>query len=203
MKNRRNKTYRLTIRSILTALIFIQGMVPFLGFIPLGMISLTIVHITVIVAAVTLGTKDGMFIGFVWGLTTFIRAWTMPSSAIDPIVFINPIVSILPRILVGLVAGLLFTVLYKKIKTLYLPTIIAAIGGTLTNTVLVLSLMGVLYTGPVAEHFSTTPSQLMSVLGLAVLTNGIPEIIAAVIITPLIVKALFQATSLSPESRNN
>lgn len=202
MKDRRNKTYRLTIRAILTAIILIQGMVPFLGFIPLGLISLTIVHITVIIAAITLGTKDGMFIGLMWGLTTLIRAWTMPTTPMDTLVFTNPIISVLPRILVGLVTGIIFTILYKKSQKLSISTIISAAFGTLTNTFLVLGLMGLLYTAPVAESFGTTSAGLWTVLGAAILTNGIPEIIAAVIITPIIVKAIFKATSLSPDKRD-
>lgn len=67
--NTKNKTYRLVIRAILTAIIILQTMVPFLGFIPIGITSLTIIHITVIVAAIVLGTKDGMFIGLVWGFS--------------------------------------------------------------------------------------------------------------------------------------
>ncbi|WEG73412.1 ECF transporter S component [Vagococcus intermedius] len=202
MKDRRNKTYRLTIRAILTAIILIQGMVPFLGFIPLGLISLTIVHITVIIAAITLGTKDGMFIGLMWGLTTLIRAWTMPTTPMDTLVFTNPIISVLPRVIVGLVTGVIFTILYKKSQKLSVSTMIAAALGTLTNTFLVLGLMGLLYTTPVAESFGTTAAGLWTVLGAAILTNGVPEIIAAVIITPIIVKAIFKATSLSPDKRD-
>ena len=201
MSETKSKTYRLTIRAILMAIIFIQGMVPFLGFIPLGVISLTIIHITVIVTAITLGTKDGMFIGLIWGLTTVIRAWTSPTTPLDTIVFTNPIVSVLPRILVGLVAGVTFTILYKRFKNIYFPAIAAAVLGTLTNTVLVLGLMGLLYTDAVATQFGTSASGLFIVLATAVVTNGIPEIIGAVIITPLLVGPIFAATRLRPDQR--
>lgn len=201
MTDTRSKAYRLTIRGILIAIIIVQSMVPFLGYIPLLATSLTIIHITVIVAAITLGTKDGMFIGLIWGLMTVFRAWTAPTTPLDTLIFTNPIVSVLPRVLVGLVAGLVFTVLYKRTKQFYLPTIVAAALATLTNTVLVLGLMGLLYTGPVAEAYGTTSTGLFSVLLVVVGTNGIPEIIAAVIITPLIVRALFAATKLTPETR--
>lgn len=43
--NTKNKTFRLVIRAILLAIIIVQAMVPWLGFIPLGFISLTIIHI--------------------------------------------------------------------------------------------------------------------------------------------------------------
>lgn len=197
----KSKAYRLTIRGILIAIIMVQSMVPFLGYIPLFATSLTIIHITVIVAAVTLGTKDGMLIGLIWGLLTMVRAWTMPTTPIDTLIFTNPIVSVLPRILVGLVAGVVFTLIYKKTKQFYSASIVAAALGTLTNTVLVLTTMGILYTGPVAEAYGTTPASLVSVLLVVVGTNGIPEMIAAMVITPLIVRAIFAATNLSPETR--
>lgn len=202
MHDRQSKSYRITIRAILMAFIFVQGMVPFLGFIPIGFISLTIIHITVIIAAITLGTKDGMFVGLVWGLTTMIRAWTMPTTPLDTLIFTNPLVSVFPRILVGLVAGFVFSFLYKKTKSTFLPTIVAATLGTLTNTILVLGSMGLLYTAPVAAQYGTTANGLFAVLAVAVLTNGIPEVIGAIIITPMITKAIFAATKLSPELRH-
>ncbi len=109
-------------------------MVPFLGFIPIGITSLTIIHITVIVAAIVLGTKDGMFIGLVWGIFTMIRAFTSPTTPLD--IAVSPtIISVVPRVLVGLVAGLLFTIIYKKTKKVVAASIVAAIFGTITNTV--------------------------------------------------------------------
>ena len=189
--NTKNKTYRLVIRAILTAIIILQTMVPFLGFIP----------ITVIVAAIVLGTKDGMFIGLVWGIFTIIRAFTSPTTPLDITVFTNPIISVLPRVLVGLVAGILFTWLYRKTKKVVLASIVAAIFGTLTNTVLVLTLMGTLYTSLVATTYGVDASALFVTLGAIAVTNGVSEVITAVILTPILVKALFAATSLRPENR--
>ena len=194
--NNKSKSYRLSVRGILIAIIFLQSMVPFLGYIPLFVTSITIIHITVIVAAIVLGTKDGMLIGTIWGVMTMFRAWTMPTTPMDTLIFTNPIIAVLPRILVGLVAGVTFSYLYKKTKKVTFPTMVAAALGTLTNTVLVLSLMGLLYTETVANAYNTTSSQLLVVLSTVVVTNGIPEIIAGVIITPLIVKAIFSATRL-------
>ena len=199
--NTKNKTYRLEIRAILTAIIILQTMVPFLGFIPIGITSLTIIHITVIVAAIVLGTRDGMFIGLVWGIFTIIRAFTSPTTPLDITVFTNPIISVLPRVLVGLVAGILFTWLYRKTKKVVLASIVAAIFGTLTNTVLVLTLMGTLYTSLVATTYGVDASALFVTLGAIAVTNGVSEVITAVILTPILVKALFAATSLRPENR--
>lgn len=196
--NTKNKTYRLTIRAILTAIIIVQATIPFFGYIPLGIVSVTIIHITVIVAAITLGMKDGMFIGLMWGIFTIIRAFTSPSTPLDIAVFTNPIISVVPRVLVGLVAGFLFHWLYRKSKKVVFSSVIAAIFGTLTNTVLVLGLMGLLYTNLVAKTYGVDTSALFTTLSALVVTNGIPEVIAAAVITPIIVKALFASTQLKP-----
>lgn len=197
--NTKSNAYKITIRAVLTALIILQTMIPFLGYIPLGITSITIIHITVIVAAIVLGPKDGMFIGLIWGLFTIIRAFTSPTTPLDTLVFTNPIISVLPRILVGLVAGVLFQWIYRRSKKVVLASVVAAIFGTLTNTVLVLFFMGTLYTSLVAKTYGVDPSGLVALLGGIAVTNGISEIISAIIITPIIVKALFASTHLSPD----
>lgn len=197
----KNKAYKIAIRSILTAMIILQAMIPFLGFIPLGITSLTIIHITVLVAAIVLGTKDGVYIGVVWGLFTIIRAFTTPTTPLDLIVFTNPIISVIPRALVGLVAGTVFTIMYKKTKKMTLSVIFSSILGTLTNTILVLFFMGTLYTDLVAKTYNVDTSSLFTVLGTIAITNGLYEVVAAVFITPIIVKAVFSATKLTPSLR--
>lgn len=195
----KNKTFKMTLRAILLAIIIVQAMVPFLGFIPLGFISLTIIHITVIVAAVVLGPKDGMIIGLFWGLATIVRAYAMPTTPFDTLVFTNPIVSVVPRVLVGLVAGWIFKVLYRRTRSVAFASAIAGILGSLTNTVLVLTLMGWLYTGATADAYGVDSSLLFNTLMVVAGTNGVPEAIGAAIITPLLAKALFAATPLTPD----
>ena len=186
--NSRNKTFRLVLRAILLAIIIVQAMVPWLGFIPLGFISLTIIHITVIIAAVVLGPKDGMVIGLFWGIATIVT-----------LVFTNPIISVVPRVLVGLVAGLVFHWIYQKNKSITISSAFAGILGSLVNTVLVLGFMGLFYTGATADAYGVDSALLFKTLAGVAAINGIPEAIGAGIITPLLAKALFAATPLKPE----
>ena len=197
--NTKNNTFRLVIRAILLAIIIVQAMVPWLGFIPLGFISLTIIHITVIVAAVVLGPKDGMVIGLFWGIATIIRAYAMPTTPFDTLVFTNPIISVVPRILVGLVAGLVFHWIYRRYHSIVVGSAVAGVLGSLVNTVLVLGFMGLFYTGATAEAYGIDSSLLFKTLAGIAAINGIPEAIGAGVITPLIAKALFSATPLKPE----
>ncbi|MGX7060244.1 ECF transporter S component [Vagococcus humatus] len=186
-----NAAHRVAIRGILIAIILLQAMIPFLGYIPLfGVISITTIHVTVIVAAIVLGPKDGMLMGFIWGMCTLIRANVAPTSIIDTLVFRNPLVSVLPRMIVGLVAGFIFRWIYQASKNLYLGSITSAAIATLTNTILVLGSMAILYTDVVAKQYGVDASQLLKPLGAVVLTNGVPEAIFACLVVPLITRAL-------------
>lgn len=188
--NSKERTQRLVTRAIFIAIIALQTMVPALGYIPLGFVSLTIIHITVIVAAIMMGPADGMLIGFVWGALTVVRAFIAPSSPLDTIIFTNPIVSVIPRVLVGLVAGLVFRALYRKFKNLSFASIVAAIFGTLTNTILVVALMGTLYTSTLTKSYNVSSAGLVKVLMGIIGSNGVVEVGAAIVITPLIIQAL-------------
>lgn len=191
MQTRKNKTYRIAILGILSAFIIIQTFVPFLGNIPIPPLNPTIIHITVIVATFVLGTKDGMIVGLVWGLTRMIKAYTLPASPLDLLLWTNPIIAVVPRVLVGLVAGLIFQAFlkHKKEKT---GMVIAAVMGSLTNTVLVLGFIALFYGTEYASALAVDPSNLLKVLAGIVATNGVGEAIAAGLIAPFIAKALMK-----------
>jgi len=97
-------TKELTLTAVLTALILVLGLVPNLGYVPITpMVGFTILHIPVLIGAYFGTRKVGGFLGFVFGLTSLIVAFTRPSGVLDPI-FTNPVVSVLPRFLVGFLA---------------------------------------------------------------------------------------------------
>ena len=189
---KRKNAYRTAILGILIAIIFVQSMVPFLGFIPTGFINITIIHITVIVAAIVLGPRDGAIVGLVWGIGTIVRALTSPTSIIDTTVFTNPIVAILPRVLVGLFTGWIYLWFKNHTNKKVLGMGIAAGVGSLTNTVLVLVLMRVMYASVMSQAYATQTDMLNKLLLVVVGTNGVPEMIAAIVIAPAISLAIFK-----------
>lgn len=189
---KQNRTFRLVLISIFTAIIILQNFVPFLGNIQIGAFSLTLMHITVIIVAIALGPLDGAIIGGIWGVITFIRAFTFPSSPIAPIIFTNPLISILPRIFIGVVAGYTYLAL-RKTKLFEVGSMsIAALLGALTNTVLVLGLTYVFF----RLHFiiftsmNLNADQVLPFLLGIVFTNGIFEAAAAVVVAPTISRIL-------------
>ena len=191
MNTQKNKTYRIAILGILSAFIIIQTFVPFLGNIPIPPLNPTIIHITVIVAAFVLSTKDGMLVGLVWGFARMVKAYTLPASPLDLLLWTNPVIAVVPRVMVGLVAGLVFHAFLKR-KQEKVGMVTAAVLGSLTNTVLVLGFIALFYGNEYATALNVDPSNLLKVLAGIVATNGIGEAVAAGLIAPFIATALMK-----------
>lgn len=184
---RRQQIQRSTIRSILIAIIILQDFVPFLGNIPVGPLSITTMHVTVIIAAIVVGPVDGAIIGGVWGILTWVRAFVAPSSPLAPLVMINPLVSVIPRIMIGLVAGYLYRWLARLSKQPRLAMILAGIAGSLTNTGLVLGAIAIFYRTPaVARAYGVNVAHLLPALETIMATNGLAELVFAAIVVPLV-----------------
>lgn len=183
---KKKKTLRIALLALFTAIIILQNFIPFLGYIPLGVLNLTIIHVTVIIAAFLLGPKDGAIVGGVWGTITFIRAFVWPTSPIAPIVFVNPLISILPRILIGVVAGYAFLWAKKSFHSKIFAASLASVLGSLTNTFLVLGQIYLFYRGQSQVMYGLDTAALMPYLLGLVLTNGIPEALIAAIVSPAV-----------------
>jgi len=163
-----NRTVRTVVVSGVLAAIQIALGITGLGLIPMPTgVNATILHIPAIVAGVMEGPIAGMAVGGIFGLFSFLRATTP--------LFQNPIIAFGPRLLIGVVAYFV----YKALKPFNEVVALLAAGalGTLTNTVLVLTLAVVL-TGP-----NGTPYLPANVAWTVAGTNGIPEAIVGAIIT--------------------
>lgn len=180
-------TRQVALTAILSAFTMVLALTP-LGLIPINpAVNITIIHIPVIIAAIVVGPASGVIVGLVFGIFSMINATVNP-SLLSP-VFLNPLVAILPRVLIGLVAGYVYLAITKVTKKQLTPVAvgIAATAGTLTNTVGVLGLIYVLYGNFVYEVTGVTVGPF---LGTLIVTNSIPELIIGVIVIVLIVKAL-------------
>lgn len=176
-----------TTLAIFIAIIFVQDFIPFFGNIPLGPLSITTLHVTVILAAILLGPVDGAIIGGVWGLLTWVRAFVAPTSALAPLVFVNPLVSVVPRILIGLLAGWSFRLVKHYAHSDKIAAVVAAAVGAVTNTGLVLGMIFVFYRTPaVAKTYGVDVNHLLAALEVIMATNGLAELILALVVVPLV-----------------
>ena len=190
-----NKTKELVRISLFSAIIILQSWVPFLGniTIPLYPLAITFIHVTVIVATLYLGTKAGVIVGGVWGVNSLIRAYVMPTSPMYLYVFNSPFVAILPRILMPLIVGLISQQVLKKMTTLRMNAVISGVLGSLLNTVLVLGSIVIFRRNEYLSIQDASMDTLWPILGGIVLANGVPEMILAGILTPIILIALVKA----------
>src|SRR6266542_1757696 len=158
-------TRTIVISGLLAAIQILLGLTG-LGFIPLPTgVNATILHIPAIIAGVLEGPIAGVAVGLIFGLFSFLRA-TNPA-------FADPLVAILPRLFIGLVAWLVFFALRRTNVA-----VAAAVAGTLTNTVLVLTMA--VTRGYFTPEFAWTVA----------LTNSPGELIVAAIITGAVVAAV-------------
>lgn len=101
---------KMAIVGVLGAISAVLGMTP-LGFIPVGPTRATIMHIPVIIGAIMEGPVVGALVGLIFGLFSIFQAITNPTPV--SVVFLNPIVSVLPRVLIGIVTYYVYNSLKK------------------------------------------------------------------------------------------
>lgn len=161
-------TRKIVIAGILGAIAILLAVTRW-GFIPVPNFTgnATILHVPAILGGVLEGPVVGFLVGGIFGVFSFIQA-EVPA-------FKDPLVAILPRLLIGIVAWLVFVGL--RGTNVYVAAIIAGILGTLTNTV------GVLGMATIRGYF---PADLI----LTILPQVIMEVILAAIITAIVVKAV-------------
>lgn len=143
-----------------------------LGLIPwFAGVSLTVMHVPVIIGAVLEGPIVGTSIGLIFGLSTLIKAATAPNGPGDAF-FVNPLISVLPRLLIGLFAWMAYKAFRGKIEPIAAAT--AGIIGSLANSFFVLGalvLFGAIPLATAAGIFAA--NSLIEAAAAAVLTLGV------------------------------
>ncbi|WMJ82970.1 ECF transporter S component [Oscillospiraceae bacterium LTW-04] len=201
--NRGPDLRHLTLLALFAAIIVVMANVPLLGYIPLGFMNATTIHIPVIIGACLLGPKSGAFLGGVFGLTSLINNTLKPlitSFVFTPFYSLDPrfsgglrslVICFIPRILIGIVAGLIFKWLKERTGP-FLACGAAGFLGSMTNTVFVMGGIYLLYGASYAEArnigFETLLGVIMGVVGV----NGVPEAILAAFLTIVICPSLYK-----------
>ena len=184
-------TRSLVLTAILSALVIVMTVVPFTGYITVGIIEITTLHIVTILAGVLLGWQGGAIVGTVWGASCIVRC-LVAMPVYQPFGFANVFVALLPRTAVGLVSGLLFSALKKTRLSRTISISLSAIAGSLTNTVLVLTAMTVYCRMHGVESYENAGvyTVLSAIVASLAGTNGIIEIASAVVLVPAVYFAL-------------
>lgn len=195
------KTKELVEVALFAAIIFVLAFTPFVGYIPIGPVNATTIHIPVIIGAIMLGSKRGAILGFIFGLTSFLNA-----SFIKPSVFsfmfsplypggniFSLVICFLPRILIGVNAYGVYKLVKKFIpKADSVAICLGAIAGSLTNTILVMGMTFLFFSNEYATAKNIAQETVLGLILGIVGTNGVPEAIVAAVISTAVCKALLK-----------
>lgn len=199
MINQREKNRLMTEMALLMAVIVILSVTP-LGYIPLGFMNATTIHIPVIIAGIVLGWKAGALCGLVFGITSVLNATFKPvvtsflfSPLIAPGNALSLVIAIVPRILIGVAAFAVFRVLLKVTGKKPVSMFIAGVAGSMTNTVLVMGMAYIFFAEPYAEKTGIAVEGVLKAVCGVMVINGIPEAIVAGIISSAVSAALMKA----------
>ncbi|MBQ9993530.1 MAG: ECF transporter S component [Clostridia bacterium] len=192
----KSKTLELTMLGMFSAIVILLTLVPWLGYITTPVVSITTVHIPVIIGAILLGVKGGAILGGVWGVSCMLKAWLAPPSPLEQIIFVNPLVSVIPRILVGIAAALVFQLIVKLMKKetsgQLVGSGVAAVVSSVVNSVLVVGMMTLLYYPTIKETLGLAANALAYFVGSVFALNALVEALAAAVIAIPVCKALFE-----------
>ena len=187
---RRLNVRKMTVIGVLSAISIMMSMIPFIGYIPIGPMKATIMHVPVIIGAIIEGPLVGAIIGLIFGLTSLWNAITQP-VLLSPL-FINPLVSVLPRILIGIIAYYVYQGVYKLTKKVYASGFVAGLVGSLANTAGVLGMIYILYSDKYLALLDQQGASAGKLLFGVVVTSGIPEALVAALIVSAVSVALIR-----------
>lgn len=181
-----NKTQKLTRLALIMALLVILGFTP-LGFIAVPPVSITLMHIPVIIGSILLGYSYGGVLGLAFGIISMIKATTTPMASdilFSPVLSGAPIYStimcVLPRVLLGIIPGLLCGWFKKTPMPETLSIGISAAISTIVHTFSVLFFMSIFFGG----------MTIVDIFKFIVAINGSLEIVVAVVISIAVCKPL-------------
>ena len=200
--------------SILLAIEAIVCFTP-LGTIPFPGVAATLSHVPVIIAAIVLGPALGALMGFFFGLFSFlVLSFLAPqptSLLFTPFYSVNDIngswlsliTCFLPRMLLGVIAGLVFRLLQKWFSNEKLSISLAASGliASMAHTFMVLGLAYLIIGKDYAATIEMEYKLLLAAFGSVVLSNGVMEALVAVFVAALAcppLLALIKKTSARP-----
>ena len=188
------RTVKIVLLAILVAIMLILAFTP-LGYLKVGIIEISFMMIPVAVGAIILGPLAGAILGGVFGATSFIQALSISPFGVM-LMSINPfytlLLTMIPRILMGWLAGLIFQGLYKNESTRKVSYAVGSLSAALLNTIFFMSLLIMLFGNTdYIKGFQGDMSLLPFALAFVGI-NGLVEAIVTMILGGAISRALIR-----------
>jgi len=152
---------QIVVAGILGAIAIVLGVTQ-LGFIPVPNLSgsATIMHVPAILGAVLEGPVVGVLAGLIFGIFSMVQDTTG--------LFTNPLVSVLPRVLIGITSWYAYKALVGRNQDL--AAAVAGVVGTLTNTIFVVGMLVIFGLLPLEVVPTIVPQAIVEVIIAAIVT---------------------------------
>lgn len=204
---RRLSAKQITTAGMLSAISVVLGITG-LGYTPLPPFGGTIMHIPVIIGSLLEGPLVGSIIGLIFGLTSMFQAMKNAAGPTS-FIFLNPLVAVLPRILIGItpyytykfLKKIKFTKLKHKLYSAeedtkkgrvfhyiaeYLQLILSIMVGSFTNTIGVLGMIYILYLDEYIDALGVSRAAANKTFLLLVLNGFVSAFMAILVSVPII-----------------
>lgn len=191
------KTYKIAVYALFIALLALITFTP-IGYIPVGPIKATIIHLPVILMGLIFGKKDGLIAGALFGLSSMLASTFTPgilSFCFSPFVsvagiggnWMSLLIAFVPRMLFGFLGGVIGDLDCGKVKRA-----IMVVCNTLLHSVNVLGLIYICFKDAYASALGMNINGVLIALLTTFCTQSVVEAILAflftVMIYPLVVK---------------
>ena len=197
MPKSKEKVTRLVLLALFTAIMIIMSTTP-MGYLNIGPLAITLNVIPLGIAAIALGPTGGLVIGAVFGITSFLQCIGIGGvSAMGSALFqISPILAFLqrfiPRLLDGLIIGLLHKFFVKKFGT-KISCFFTGFLAALLNTALFMSSLVLLFGNTEYMQNLIDGKNILIFICSFVGINAVFELFASTVITGSIGSVLYKA----------
>lgn len=200
MNKKRFDTRRMVTLAMLSAILLVMSFTP-LGYLNIGPLAISLNMIPVGIGAVTLGPTGGMFLGGLFGITSFLQCIGIGgTSAMGVILFeISPVLTFIqrffPRLLAGLLSGLIFRGVHKVSNATF-SGFVTGFSAALLNTLLFMTAL-VLFFGS-TEYMQTLIGGRNVILFVCTFVgvNAVVELVATTAAVGVIGKVLHKFVSM-------
>lgn len=192
LNRRRNneKTKKIALTASLIAITIVMSFTP-VGYLTVGVISITFLPIPVAIGAMVGGISTGTILGLCFGLTSLAHCFGMDVfgttlMSISPIKTI--IICIVPRVLMGFVVGLIFKLLqtHKISDAISLP--LTSFLTSSLNTLFFVVLLALLFGK--TDYLQQYGESMVTIIGTLITFNAVIEWVACIVLGSLVTKAL-------------
>ena len=200
LKNRKTKTAHMTLLAMLAAILIVLGFVNIPQ--PFGL-SITFNMIPVAIAAIAMGLPGGALIGGGFGLVSFLQCFgVLGFSAMGAaLVTVNPLLMFIQRfvsrVLVGVLAALVYSALKKTKLPLYVQGLITGFSAAFFNTLFFMTLLVLLFGQTEYLQNLMAGRSVMAFIIASVGINAVVEMAVAAVVTGAAAVALKKARMIS------